>query len=66
MDQTAKHGPEARELLTVPEAARRLSLSSRMIYKLASAGALRLIKIGRSSRVRAADVAAIAERGAAV
>ena len=53
--------PEATQdklLYTVPQAAKRLSLSARTIYSLFNTGALTPIKIGRSTRISAAELTA--------
>jgi excisionase family DNA binding protein len=44
-------------LLTAPEAARRLSVSTRTIYNLFETGSLRRLKVGRSCRISATDLA---------
>lgn len=48
-------------LLTVPEAARLLSLSNRTVWGLARSGKLRRIRIGRSLRIRRSDVETLIE-----
>ena len=48
-------------LLTIDEAARALRLGRVSIYKLIAQGKLPLVKIGRSTRLRAADVRAFAD-----
>jgi excisionase family DNA binding protein len=53
----------AEELLTVDEAARRLSLGRTATYRLVSTGELASRKIGRSRRVLAASVREYARRG---
>ena len=51
-------------LCTIPEACAALKVSRGFIYTLQKRGALELVKLGRASRVRAADVARIAQMGA--
>lgn len=51
-------------LLTIPEACAALRVSRGFIYALTKRGALELVKLGRASRVRAADVARLAQMGA--
>lgn len=46
----------AQLLITVDDAARRLSLSTRSIWKQIAAQRLPVVKIGRSTRVRVADL----------
>lgn len=58
----ASQGTE--ELLTVEEAARRLSLGRTAAYQLVAAGALASRKIGRSRRVLASSVRDYARREA--
>ncbi len=55
-------------LLTLPEAARELACSRRSLYALRAAGKLRLLKLGRGTRVARAELerfvaAAIADAG---
>jgi len=52
-------------LLSVPEAARRLSVSERLVWRAISEGALDSVKLGRATRVRAADVERVAREGLA-
>lgn len=49
-------------LLSIPAAAKRLSVSTRTIYTLFSTGKLKPLHIGRSCRVSAADLAAYVAR----
>lgn len=56
--QTSDH------LLTIPEACAALRVSRGFIYSLQKRGSLALVKLGRASRVRAADVARLAQTGA--
>jgi len=51
-------------LMTIPEACAALRVSRGFIYALAKREALTLVKLGRASRVRAADVARLAQTGA--
>jgi excisionase family DNA binding protein len=55
---TTSDTPTEALLLTVPSAAKRLAVSNRTIYTLFSAGKLRLVKIGRSTRIRQSDLRA--------
>jgi excisionase family DNA binding protein len=51
-------------LLKVLDAARMLSISRAQLYKLANAGALRLVKVGsQASRVPLTDVLRLSEEG---
>ena len=43
-------------LCTIPEAARHLTLSRSSIYNLMNAGRLRYVKLGRSRRIKWADM----------
>jgi excisionase family DNA binding protein len=43
------------ELLTIDEFARRYSVSRATVYRLAQSGALPMIKLGRSTRIRRTD-----------
>lgn len=56
--QTSDH------LLTIPEAQAALRVSRGFIYVLQKRGVLELVKLGRASRVRASDVARLAQAGA--
>lgn len=56
--QTSDH------LLTIPEAQAALRVSRGFIYVLQRRGVLELVKLGRASRVRASDVARLAQAGA--
>ena len=51
-------------LRTIPEACAALKVSRGFIYTLQKRGALELVKLGRASRVRASDVARLAQAGA--
>ena len=51
-------------LMTIPQACDALKVSRGFVYQLQKRGALELVKLGRASRVRAADVARIAQMGA--
>ncbi len=42
---------EGRLLVTVPEAAERLTISERQVYRLMQSGELRAVKIGRACRI---------------
>jgi excisionase family DNA binding protein len=48
--------PDTRRLLTIEDVMKRLRVSRSMAYKLTESGALRSIRIGRSVRVRPADL----------
>jgi excisionase family DNA binding protein len=52
-------------LLSVPETARRLSVSERLIWRAISEGALDAVKLGRATRVRATDVERVSREGLA-
>lgn len=49
-------------LLTIPEAAGRLSLGRSKLYELVQAGELKVVRVGRAVRVPAVEVEAFAER----
>ena len=57
-DQTES---DARLLITVEEAARRLSIGRSHIYELVVRGMLRSVRIGRSRRIAARDIEAFIE-----
>lgn len=48
-------------LMTPPQAAKQLAVSVRTLYSLFSAGKIKPLKIGRSTRISAADLAAYVE-----
>jgi excisionase family DNA binding protein len=48
--------PDTRPLLTIEDVMKRLRVSRSIAYKLTESGALRSIRIGRSVRVRPADL----------
>lgn len=50
-DRAHRRAMQAKELLTVPEAAELLSLSRTTIYELVANGAFPVIKIGRATRI---------------
>ena len=58
MDETR---PDVRILLTVPEAANRLSIGRSKLYELVSEGQLATVKIGRAVRVPAREVERFAD-----
>lgn len=60
--QYVEVGEEALDLLRVPEAARRMSLSARTVWRLIYSGELESVKIGRARRVAPDDVAAYIAR----
>ena len=51
-------------LYTISETEQKLRLSHSSVYRLISAGALDLVKIGKSSRITAASIKRVAEGGA--
>lgn len=51
-------------LMTIPQACDALKVSRGFVYQLQKRGALELVKLGRASRVRASDVARLAQAGA--
>lgn len=51
-------------LITAVEAARRLSMSQRTIYRLLTSGELPSVKIRRARRIRVADLERFAARAA--
>ncbi len=63
MDTITTHPDTAPDalLLTPPQAAKQLAVSVRTLYSLFTAGKIRPLKIGRSTRVSAADLAAYVE-----
>lgn len=56
---------DEKALLTIPETARRLSVSERLIWRAISEGALDAVKLGRATRVRASEVDRISREGLA-
>ena len=54
---TTSDTPTEALLLTVPSAAKRLAVSTRTVYSLFTSGQLKMLKIGRSTRVAATDLA---------
>ncbi|MCC7388528.1 MAG: helix-turn-helix domain-containing protein [Phycisphaerales bacterium] len=52
-------------LLTVPEAARRLSVSERLIWRAISEGVLQVVRLGRATRVRVEEVERVSREGLA-
>lgn len=52
-------------LVTVNDAAQRLAISPRSVWKLIAAGSLAVVRIGRSTRVRLADLERFAAEGVA-
>lgn len=54
---------DSRELLTVEEAAHRLSLSRTVVYRLMRDHEVDDVKIGRARRITAASVTAFVRRG---
>ena len=53
--------PKPVELMTVPTAAKRLSLSPSMVYKLMSEGELQSVQIGKSRRIASDSLDAFIE-----
>jgi excisionase family DNA binding protein len=51
-----------KDLLTVEEVARRLSIGRTTVYELMNGGDLRFIKIGRACRIPASEVTALIAR----
>jgi excisionase family DNA binding protein len=47
--------PSPAELLTIDEFARRYSISRASVYRMAQSGALPMVKLGRSTRIRRTD-----------
>ena len=54
-----------RILLTVPEAARRLSVSERLIWRAITEGVLEVVRLGRATRVRVEEVERVSREGLA-
>jgi excisionase family DNA binding protein len=54
--------PLAETALRVDEAARRLGISRRLLYRLAARGEIRLTKLGGCTRVRASEVQRLLDR----
>ena len=61
MEQNALDSPPV--ALTIPEAARRLAVSPMTIRRLLARGELTRVRVGRSVRVLASSVAALAAKG---
>ncbi|MFG0243807.1 MAG: helix-turn-helix domain-containing protein [Phycisphaerales bacterium JB054] len=55
--------PDRTVLITISEAARRLSVSERLLWKAISQGTLEAVKIGRATRILASDIDRIAREG---
>ncbi len=53
-------------LFTVPEVARRWSVSERLIWRALSEGLLEPVKLGRATRIRVSDVDRVAREGLAM
>ena len=53
---------DTRELITVEEAAYRLSLSRSVVYRLMRDGEVEDVKVGRSRRITAESVSAFVDR----
>lgn len=51
-------GEDALDLLRVPQVAKRLGISEASVWRLASSGELKSLKIGRARRVAPEDIAA--------
>ena len=62
--QGTSHSPEVR-LVTVQQAAEMLAISERSAWRLVSTGALKSIKLGRSTRIRVESIDRLIERGGA-
>jgi excisionase family DNA binding protein len=56
MNTVAPEKNDSPMLLRVPEAAKKLGISTRTIYMLFSAGKLKPVKIGHSTRIRLTDL----------
>ncbi len=52
-------------LVSVPEAARRLSVSERLIWRAISEGILEVVRLGRATRVRVEEVERVSREGLA-
>lgn len=58
--EATQPAPEpVRDMFTIREVCDRLRVTRPTLYRLAQRGALRMVKIGRSVRIQAADVAAL-------
>jgi excisionase family DNA binding protein len=55
----------AEELLRIEEVARRLAISRSRVYEMLDRGEIRALKLGKSRRVRVAEVDDFVERTAA-
>lgn len=55
--------PDDKKMLTTEQVATMLNVSTRKIYRLASAGKLKPVKFGWITRYRQADVERLMERG---
>ena len=63
---TATPAPEATpKLVTIPDAARMLSISERSAWRLVSTGELSSVKLGRSTRITVESIERLIERGGA-
>lgn len=63
---TATPAPEAtRKLVTIPDAARMLSISERSAWRLVSTGELSSVKLGRSTRITVESIERLIDRGGA-
>jgi excisionase family DNA binding protein len=62
--QGVRQLPVGDRLLTVSEVAAAMRVSTMTIYRLIKAGELAAVRVGRSYRIREADVAAYLARGA--
>jgi len=56
-------GIDAEQLRTVAEVAAHMRVSNMTVYRLISAGDLRAIRVGKSYRIRRADVDAYLNQG---
>ncbi|MBK7406131.1 MAG: helix-turn-helix domain-containing protein [Phycisphaerales bacterium] len=50
-------------LATIPEAARRWSVSERMVWKAIAEGTVKIVKLGRATRIPISEVERVAREG---
>jgi excisionase family DNA binding protein len=62
IDTRAANQPDLPSLLTVPEAAAALRLSTRTVRRMLKSGSLASVTIGRSVRIRSTDLASLISR----
>ena len=63
-DSEVRNATRDDRLLTVDQVAERLSVSIRMVHRLAASGCLAKVKIGRSTRFRLTEVEMLSQKGA--